>query len=112
MCRSACPTTQSIDLESVEVKVDISGNAEDLEHLRIMLVSPEGTQSELTNFYVDPDLTTRLPPGQYGTDWAIDTNGTDAHWRPHLDVQHEPQLGRADQRRRDHESDHAASRRC
>ena len=45
------PDTQAMNVEWVEVKVDISGNAADLDHLRIMLVSPDGTQSELSNFY-------------------------------------------------------------
>lgn len=46
------PDNQSIDVESVEVRVDISGA--DFDHLRLTLVSPEGTHSELSNFYIDP----------------------------------------------------------
>ena len=47
------PADQSINVEWVEVRVDISGSPVDLNNLRIMLVSPDGTQSELSNFYID-----------------------------------------------------------
>ena len=40
-----------MSVEWVDVKVDISGPSDALDGLRIMLVSPDGTQSELNNFY-------------------------------------------------------------
>jgi subtilisin family serine protease len=48
------PDDQAMNVEWVEVKVDISGPAEDLDFLRLLLVSPEGTHSELNHFYADP----------------------------------------------------------
>jgi subtilisin family serine protease len=47
------PDTQAIDIEWVEVKVSLDGPAEDVNHVRMMLVSPEGTQSELNHWYGD-----------------------------------------------------------
>ncbi len=49
----AVPPPQAIDVEWVEVKLDIGGAPEDLDFLRIMLTSPDGTQSELNNYYLD-----------------------------------------------------------
>jgi subtilisin family serine protease len=56
----AVPPNEAIDVEWVEVKVDISGPSEDLDFIRIMLTSPDGTQSELNHFYGDPDFATPL----------------------------------------------------
>ncbi len=50
----AVPPSQEMDVEWVEVKVDISGGSTGLDGLRIMLVSPDGTQSELNNYYQSP----------------------------------------------------------
>jgi hypothetical protein len=47
------PEDQAINLESVEVKVSIDGPAEDIDYLRIMLVSPDGTASELNQHNAD-----------------------------------------------------------
>jgi len=52
----AVPADQSIDVEWVEVKLEMSGNPDDFDFLRIMLTSPEGTQSELSNYYLDPEV--------------------------------------------------------
>ncbi|MBA3483327.1 MAG: S8 family serine peptidase, partial [Pirellulales bacterium] len=50
----AVPDTNAMSIESVDVKVAITGDAaEALDHLRIMLVSPSGTHSELNHFWVD-----------------------------------------------------------
>lgn len=49
------PASQTMSVETVEVKVSISGDqAAALDHLRVVLVSPDGTQSELNNFWVPP----------------------------------------------------------
>ena len=45
-----------MDVEWVEVRMQLTGPAEDLDGLRIFLTSPDGTQSELNNFYGDPDF--------------------------------------------------------
>lgn len=48
------PATNAMKIESVDVKLNINGNAsEALNHLRILLVSPEGTYSELNNYEYD-----------------------------------------------------------
>lgn len=47
------PADQAIDIEWVEVRVDISGGLADLDHLRMFLTSPDGTQSELGNTYIE-----------------------------------------------------------
>jgi subtilisin family serine protease len=60
------PDTQAMDVESVEVKVSINGPAADLDALRIMLVSPDGTQSDLNHFYGDPGLTPGFIQGDTG----------------------------------------------
>lgn len=51
------PDTNAMTIESVDVRLSIGGDSSQaMEHLRIMLVSPEGTYSELNNYWVD------LPP--------------------------------------------------
>jgi len=46
-----------IIVESVDVVLDIAGgDAEALDHLRIVLVSPNGTQSELNHAFLDPGI--------------------------------------------------------
>jgi subtilisin family serine protease len=48
------PDNNLMSIESVDVKISLSGDAaQALDHLRIMLVSPTGTQSELNNYFVD-----------------------------------------------------------
>ena len=62
----AVPPSQQMEVEWVEVKVSISGagvSNDDLDSLRIMLTSPEGTQSELNNWYVDGDFSPVLVQG-------------------------------------------------
>jgi hypothetical protein len=43
--------TNAMSVEWVEVQLDISGGGNDLDQLRIVLVSPDGTESELTNYH-------------------------------------------------------------
>ncbi|HEX4413663.1 MAG TPA: S8 family serine peptidase, partial [Lacipirellulaceae bacterium] len=50
------PPPQEIDVEWVEVKIDIRGPADNLNHLRIMLTSPDGTQSEFINYSPNPSF--------------------------------------------------------
>ena len=82
----AVPPSQQMDVEWVEVKIDLSGpgaTSEDgLNALRIMLVSPDGTQSELNNYYVPPSWApdARQPSSTNANGWQIDPgnglNGT------------------------------------
>ena len=83
----AVPPAQGIDIETVEVKVSISGSNDDLDFLRIFLTSPDGTQSELNNFYVDTDFapdyqTQPVANPVRATDPAggIDLDGGDFTW--------------------------------
>jgi subtilisin family serine protease len=50
------PAKEQINVESVEVKLTISGAASNLDFLRMMLTSPDGTQSELNHYYEDPSF--------------------------------------------------------
>ncbi len=48
---------QDIVIEHVEVRLDISGGTADaLDNLRVVLVSPSGTHSELNHYFVDPSF--------------------------------------------------------
>ena len=50
------PDSNTMRIETVEVKVVLSGGTADaLDNLRVLLVSPNGTHSELNNFYVEPN---------------------------------------------------------
>lgn len=61
------PIDQSMSVETVEVRVSISGDAaQALDHLRILLISPEGTYSELNNYWLDFDAAYGTPtPNTY-----------------------------------------------
>jgi subtilisin family serine protease len=49
------PPSNTMSIESVDIKLSISGGTADLlDHMRILLVSPDGTHSELNNFWVEP----------------------------------------------------------
>ncbi len=51
------PDSNLMTVENIEVKLSISGaNAEFMDHARVLLVSPNGTHSELNQFWVEPDL--------------------------------------------------------
>lgn len=52
----AVTPNQQISVEYVEVKVSVSGPPSNLDFLRIMLTSPDGTQSELNHYYSDPSF--------------------------------------------------------
>jgi subtilisin family serine protease len=78
----AVPPAEGMSIEWVEVKLDIEGPSEDLDFLRIMLTSPEGTQSEFMEFWADPEIDTPLSlqaisaPGDAGTFlWRVDPAG-------------------------------------
>ncbi len=50
------PDSNAMSIESVDVKLSFSADSnadEILNHLRIMLVSPDGTQSDLNNYFLD-----------------------------------------------------------
>ncbi len=50
------PDTNSMVVDHVEVKLSISGDgAEFMNHARVLLVSPNGTHSELNQFWVEPN---------------------------------------------------------
>jgi subtilisin family serine protease len=78
------PADQSMNVEWVEVRVDISGSSVDLNNLRIMLVSPGGMQSELSNFYIDDFGPYTLQPvsDPYGASPAggLDVDGGNFTW--------------------------------
>ncbi len=48
------PPPQDINVEWVEIKLNIGGPASNLNHLRLMLASPEGTQSDFNEYWADP----------------------------------------------------------
>ena len=51
------PDNNAMTVETVEVRLSLEGGtAEALDHLRILLVSPDGTHSELNNFWVEPPV--------------------------------------------------------
>jgi subtilisin family serine protease len=77
------PPPQQIDVEWAEVKLDIKGPASALNYLRIMLASPEGTQSDFNEYWADPSFSTPLSlqpisaPGNAGTfGWRVTPSGT------------------------------------
>jgi len=48
------PDSNAMSIESVDVRIAITGDAQQaLEHLRITLISPDGTHSELNHYIVD-----------------------------------------------------------
>ncbi|MBX3434587.1 MAG: S8 family serine peptidase [Pirellulales bacterium] len=73
------PLSQNMSVETVEVKLSISGDqASALDHLRIVLVSPSGVQSELNHFWVEPPATpftliNESPATVYGEPGSIAT---------------------------------------
>lgn len=82
------PANNNMRVETVEVKVSLTGGTVDaLDHLRIMLVSPEGTQSELNDYWIeDPGdpFSFQLEPLSdaivYGTPGSVDTTGGNLVW--------------------------------
>ncbi len=71
------PPSQEMSVEWVEVKVDLSGagasSVDGLNALRIMLVSPDGTHSELNNYYHDVGFrpNSLQPSSTPANGWAI-----------------------------------------
>ena len=53
------PSPNDMIVETVEIKLEIvGGDAEFLDHVRVVLVSPTGTHSELNHYFVDPSFDT------------------------------------------------------
>jgi hypothetical protein len=49
------PDNNAMNIETVEVKISMSGGtAAAMDNLRILLVSPDGTHSELNHFFIEP----------------------------------------------------------
>lgn len=73
----AVPPSQQMSIEWVEVKVDLLGDPAGLDGLRIMLVSPDGTQSELNNYYHEPSFRPNLEQESAlnANGWAISPSG-------------------------------------
>jgi hypothetical protein len=77
------PDEKSVNVEWAEVKVSLTGPAEDIDFLRINLTSPGGTVSELNHYYCDPALATppwsyqleSTPPGEHDPFGDIGTGG-------------------------------------
>jgi subtilisin family serine protease len=80
------PASNSMSVETIEVKVSISGGTVDLlNHLRLALVSPSGTHSELNANWLDlypaPSSLQTLIPGIGGGDpGSVDTTGGNFVW--------------------------------
>ena len=83
------PAPSGMSVEWIEVELDFSGtNPEDLNYLRVVLVSPDGTQSELKTFgrpvarpidhYAGFDGLFGTPAGDLGTTSMVFT--TNRHW--------------------------------
>jgi hypothetical protein len=78
----AVPPSQEMDVEWVEVKLDLAGpgatSADGLNGLRIMLTSPDGTQSELNNYYPNASWApyTSQQSSTPANGWGIDFNNT------------------------------------
>jgi hypothetical protein len=54
------PVNQQINVETVEVKLTLSGDPADLPYIKMNLTSPSGMQSELNHYWADPDFPTPL----------------------------------------------------
>ncbi len=54
----ALPDSNTMTVESIDVKLSISGaNAQFMDRARVLLVSPNGTHSELNQFWIEVDIT-------------------------------------------------------
>jgi hypothetical protein len=78
------PDSNAMSVESVEVKVSIAGGtAAVMDHLRILLVSPDGTHSEMTHYFIEPQgdvsLQNSSPITAIRAGSAVD-NGGDFIW--------------------------------
>jgi subtilisin family serine protease len=94
------PDSEAMTVEWVEVEIDITGTADDLDYLRIVLVSPDGTHSELNTYFdhatgTEPtSQTPRVsgllvdPPGAISaTDNFVWTFSTNRNWGERSDNQ-------------------------
>lgn len=78
------PDSNAMSIESVELKISLSGGTSDaLDNLRILLVSPDGTHSELNHFYVEnnaPFSLQNTSPSTYILDGASVPTPGDMVW--------------------------------
>jgi subtilisin family serine protease len=71
----AVPPSQQMNVEWVEVKITTSAPSVSLDGIRIMLASPDGTQSELNSYYVDPRIGTPLSQQPSSSQFVIGPGG-------------------------------------
>ena len=72
------PDSNTMSIETVEVKLSLAGGTADaLDNLRITLVSPEGTHSELNHFYIEPGFTPFALQNEAPSDYLLDGISTD-----------------------------------
>jgi len=72
------PDTNEMVVESLDINLTISGGtAEALDHVRIILVSPNGTHSELNHYFVDPSFAV-TPDVHQAFNPALQPNGLNA----------------------------------
>jgi subtilisin family serine protease len=70
------PASNAMSVETVELRVDISGGtAAALDNLRILLVSPDGTHSELNHYYIEPGNFSQQNGN--AADWLLDGQSAD-----------------------------------
>ena len=79
------PDSNTMSIETFELKVSIAGGtAAALDNLRILVVSPDGTHSELNHFFVEPNLPYTLqndsPSVFDGDGLSVDTTGGNMVW--------------------------------
>ncbi len=79
------PLSNTMSIETVELKLSLAGGTADaLDNLRIMLTSPDGTQSELNHFYIEPNAPftlQNLAPSNFITDGVSnDPDGGNMVW--------------------------------
>ncbi|MBA4107100.1 MAG: hypothetical protein C0485_15250 [Pirellula sp.] len=95
------PQDNAMSVETIEVRLSISGGTVDLlDHMRITLVSPNGTQSELNHYFYDPAVYSVQTDTDFGLldpvpGFSVDTTGgsmvwsflTNRHWGERSDDQ-------------------------
>jgi subtilisin family serine protease len=95
------PDESAMTVEWVEVRVNISGDANDMDFLRMTLVSPDGTFSELNDYFdIAPGTANNGrqipshpsfivdPPGEISaTDGLVYTFSTNRHWGERYETQ-------------------------
>lgn len=80
------PDSNAMNIETVEVRIAMEAGstaAAALQNLRILLVSPDGTHSELNNYYVNPPSTYRFQtdaPVQFSDEDIVSTGADPLIW--------------------------------